>query len=92
MLEKLCIRTMPGWFVWSYKPYRTKKGHMVWRKYRIIAGPFLSHGEAKNYFPQTSARAGGLHDVKLTDDETIKALAQWPEALEDSVLDSKGEV
>jgi hypothetical protein len=72
-LEKLTILSQPGWFVWAYKPYRTQRGHMIWIKSRVIAGPFSSVKEANDAFPEACRKM--LHQSKLTDEEVIAFIA-----------------
>lgn len=73
-MRKLCCRNSPGWYVWSYKQRRTKKGYYQWVPHDIIAGPFTSYLEAREHFPDVTK--GSLYSVRLTEDETIEALAE----------------
>lgn len=71
---KLCCRNSLGWYVWSYKQRRTKKGHYQWVPHVINAGPFASFVDAREHFPGVTK--GSLYSVRLTEDETIEALAE----------------
>lgn len=73
-LVKLNIRPRPGWYVWAYKPYRTKKGHFIWRMSHIVAGPFVDALAALEEYPD--GMCGLLHNRKLTVDEELKAFGQ----------------
>lgn len=72
-MMKLNVRCVPGFYVWAYKPYQTKKGHKVWRASHIVAGPFTSPALAQEAYPEATRQI--LHNAPLTDDEEVKALA-----------------
>ena len=74
-MEKLCRRITVGWFVWAYKPRRTKAGKYVWSQGRIVAGPFTTKEEALAAYPD-AATERSLFNVRLCPDEVIRATAE----------------
>ncbi len=66
------LRIIACYAVVAYRPHRTAKGHYVWRKHRVVAGPFHTL-PAKGY---ENIGLSGIHNIKLTENETIKAIAQ----------------
>ncbi len=61
--------------VFAYRPHRTTRGHWVWRRHHEVAGPFkIQEWLSRTALLEVTERQG-LHNVKLTPDEVIQALA-----------------
>ena len=73
-LEKRCCLIRICYVVTAYRPYQTKKGHYVWRKHEEVV--VLSEDQLGKSEYRDLAERRGLHNVKLTEDEVIRHLAE----------------